>query len=234
MKERKEKFGLWVLMVFLWTILFGSLLSTSEEAIAAAVPDVKIAVAYPLSGALSRNGNLSVQGIKAAIGWVNDNGGIKSLGGAKLVSVIADTGSTLEGAASAMERVCRDPDIIMAVGSWASSLTLATTEVTQRLGIPHFSISFADSLSERGFKWGFYVCAPVSIHGEYGVGNVVRLAQSLGYPVKTAMIAGDNQAHLNLSHGCWVEYYYIWIHILYLLHNRGGISQGSHGPNLFS
>ncbi len=44
------------------------------------------------------------------MGWVNDNGGIKSLGGAKLVPVVGDCGSTVEGTASAMERICRDPE----------------------------------------------------------------------------------------------------------------------------
>ena len=102
----------------------------------AAVPDIKIACVYPLSGAFSRNGNLKFQGVKAAMGWVNDRGGIKSLGGAKLVPVVADCASTVEGAASAMERLCRDPEIVMALGSWASSFTMSSTEVTERLGIP--------------------------------------------------------------------------------------------------
>jgi len=105
------------------------LVLTNVNAAMAASPvkDIKIAVAYPLSGGLSRSGNLTVQSVKAAMGWVNDNGGIKSLGGAKLVPVIADTGSAVETAASAMDRLCRDPEIVMAMGSWASSLTLAVT-----------------------------------------------------------------------------------------------------------
>jgi ABC-type branched-subunit amino acid transport system substrate-binding protein len=67
-----------------------------QNATAASPPDIKIAVVYPLSGALSRNGNLTLQGVKAAMGWVNDNGGIKSLGGAKSVPVVADSASTVE------------------------------------------------------------------------------------------------------------------------------------------
>jgi branched-chain amino acid transport system substrate-binding protein len=166
----------------------------TDVVIAAAVPDLKIAVVYPLSGALSRNGNLTLQGAKAAMGWVNDNGGIKSLRGAKLVPVVADSGSTVEGAASAMERVCRDPEIVMAIGSWASSLTLSATEITERLGIPHFSISSADSLHERGFKWGFYVSPPMSVYGDLGLANVIKLAREAGDVPKTAMAVGDNGA----------------------------------------
>jgi branched-chain amino acid transport system substrate-binding protein len=156
--------------------------------------DIKIAAVYPLSGAFSRNGNLSVQGLKAAMGWVNDNGGIKSLGGAKLVPVVADCGSTVEGSASAMERVCRDREIVMAMGAWASSFTLSSTEVTERLGIPQFSISFADSLTERGFKWGFYTCPPYTTLSGIFLPKVVELAKNAGKEVKTAMIVGNNQA----------------------------------------
>jgi branched-chain amino acid transport system substrate-binding protein len=169
-------------------------LQINGNSYAESVPDIKIAVVYPLSGALSRNGNLTVQGVKAAMQWVNDNGGIKSLGGAKLIPVIADSGSTVEGAANAMERVTSDPDIIMACGCWASSLTLGATEVTERLGIPHFSISSADALHERGFKWGFYVSPPMSVYGDLGLSNVIQLAKNAGNVPKTAMIVGDNGA----------------------------------------
>ena len=173
----------------------------------AAVPDVKIAVVFPLSGAFSRNGNLTLQGVKAAMGWVNDNGGIKSLGGAKLVPVIADSGSTVEGAANAMARVCGDSDILMACGCWASSLTLAATEVTERVGIPHFSISSADALHERGFKWGFYVSPPMSVYGELGLSNVIKLAEAAGKRPKTALIMGDNGASSRMFYESAKKYF---------------------------
>jgi branched-chain amino acid transport system substrate-binding protein len=181
-------------MIFVFAGVFSGVLYTPESTMAADVPDIKIAVVYPLSGALSRNGNLMVQGIKASMGWVNDNGGIKSLGGAKLVPVVADSGSTVEGAASAMDRVCRDRDILTAVGCWASSFTLAATEITERLGIPQFSISFTDTLHDRGFKWGFYVSPPSSVFGNLGITRAIDLAKSLGNPPKTAMLISDNQA----------------------------------------
>jgi branched-chain amino acid transport system substrate-binding protein len=159
-----------------------------------AAPDIKIATVFPLSGAFSRNGNLSLQGAKAAMGWVNDNGGIKSLSGAKLVPVVADCGSTVEGTASAMERICRDPSIVMALGAWASSFTMSSTEVTERLGIPQFSISFADALTARGFKWGFYTCPPYTTLSGIFLPKVLELAKNAGKEVKAAMIVGNNQA----------------------------------------
>jgi branched-chain amino acid transport system substrate-binding protein len=194
MKEKKEKFDLWVLFILVFTVIFAGLTYTSEEVSAASIQDIKIACAYPMSGPLSRNGNFVVQGIKAAMGWVNDNGGIKSLGGAKLVPIIADSGSTPEGAASAMARLCKDPDIVMAMGSWAGSLTLASTEVTERLGIPHFSTSWIDKLHQRGFKWAFYVNPPSSRIGYLGGSNLMNIYKELGGAPKTFMCVSDTMA----------------------------------------
>ena len=178
--------------------LFGVMLSTftlaGGPASAESAKDIKIAVVYPLSGAFSRNGNLTLQGAKAMMNWVNKNGGIKSLGGAKLVPVVADCGSTVEGAASAMERLSRDPDIVMAIGAWASSFTMSSTEVTERLGIPQFSVSFADSLHTRGFKYGFYPNSPYSTLTKSAIPQILDLAKSAGKEIKTAMIVGNNQA----------------------------------------
>ena len=193
MDKKKMKSCLWVLIVLGFAMILGDFLNASTEA-AAAEPDVKIAVVLPLSGAYSRNGNLKLQSIKAAMGWVNDNGGIKSLGCAKMVPVIADTGSSVEGVASGTERVCRDPEISMALGSWASSFTMASTEVTERLGIPQFTISFADSLHQRKFKYGFYVSPPYATLSGVGVPKVIEVAKKAGKTIKTAMIVGNNQA----------------------------------------
>jgi branched-chain amino acid transport system substrate-binding protein len=176
-------------------VIFGGFIFGYKRKVAmTAAPDIKIAVVYPLSGAFSRNGNLTVQGIKAALGWVNDHGGIKSLGGAKLVPVIGDCGSTVEGSASAMERVCRDPEIVVAIGSWASSFSMSSTEVTERLGIPQFSEGFADSLTERGLKWSFYPNPPYSTLSAIVLPQVIELAKNAGKSIKTAMIVGNNQA----------------------------------------
>ncbi len=192
MKSRGRFLSVCFIIVLGVTVILGSYWVTGK--VSAAPKDIKIGAIYPLSGAPARNGNLMIQGIKAALGWVNDNGGIKSLGGAKLVPVIADTGATVEGVASATERVCRDPDILVVMGSWASSFTMSSTEVTERLGIPQFSISYSDALSQRGFKYGFYVSPPSSSQADLGLANVINLGRGAGQIIKTAMLIGDNQA----------------------------------------
>jgi branched-chain amino acid transport system substrate-binding protein len=71
---------------------------------------------------------------------------------------------------------------------------MSGTEITERLGVPQFAVSFSDALHKRGFKWGFYVVAPSSAQGKMGLANVVNLGRNAGQEIKTAMIVGDNQA----------------------------------------
>ena len=62
----------------------------AKKAIAADPLPIKVAVVDALSGAYSRNGNLVVQNSKGMMDLINVKGGIKSLGGAKLVAVVGD------------------------------------------------------------------------------------------------------------------------------------------------
>lgn len=125
------------------------------------------------------------------MGWVNDNGGIKALGGAKLVPLVADAGTSAESAGSAMERLCSDPDVKLAIGCWSSAMTMATTEITERLKIPQFSESLADALNQRGYKYGFYFVTSTSDEMTLGLGAALGLYTTGGKKITTAMLVGD-------------------------------------------
>ncbi|PON13740.1 hypothetical protein C2W62_32740 [Candidatus Entotheonella serta] len=106
-----------------------------------AAEDVKIAVIVPLSGRWARQGELYKAGSEMAVAEINDQGGIKALGGAKLVLVPADAGDSVQKATSAAQRVLNRGKITAAQGSWLSSFTLGATEVSERLGIPWLTLS---------------------------------------------------------------------------------------------
>src|SRR5262245_42854197 len=119
---------------------------------APAADDVKIALVAPLSGRWARQGQLKKMGADMAIEEINSQGGIKALGGAKLVLREADAGDSVEKAVSAAQRVLTREKISAGIGSWLSSFTLGVTEVAERLQVPWLSLSYADSITERGFK----------------------------------------------------------------------------------
>src|SRR4030095_15477236 len=122
---------------------------------ALAAEDVKIALVVPLSGRWARQGQLKKMGAEMAIDEINAQGGIKALGGAKIVLREADAGDSVEKAVSAAQRVLTREKISAGIGSWLSSFTLGVTEVAERLQVPWLTLSYADSITERGFKYTF-------------------------------------------------------------------------------
>jgi branched-chain amino acid transport system substrate-binding protein len=180
----------WLLALLL--VASGGLTLKNQDATAAEVPPVKVAVVDALSGAYSRNGNLAVQSTKAMMKWVNDRGGIKSLGGAKLVPVIGDCKSTVEGAASAMERIARDPEILIAQATWGSSFSMAATEVTERMGIPGFSGGFSEKITERKFKYVFAVYPGFQDQMKIAMPVILDMFKNAGKEIKTQFIASSN------------------------------------------
>src|SRR5262250_1182491 len=118
--------------------------------------EVKIALVVPLSGPWARQGILEQMGAELAIDDVNNSGGIKALGGAKMKLVLYDTGDTAEKAKNAAQRlVAQEPDVVGGMGCWLSTFTLAATEVTERAELPWLTLSYSDLITGRGFKYIF-------------------------------------------------------------------------------
>jgi branched-chain amino acid transport system substrate-binding protein len=127
----------------------GYLRSSSAQA-----REVPVALIAPISGPMARQGDLMQIGAKLAVEDINAAGGIKVLGGAKLRLVVLDAGDKVETAKNAAQRLlANEPDVVAGTGAWNSSFTLAITEVTERAGLPWVTLSYADQITERGFKF---------------------------------------------------------------------------------
>ncbi|SHH20286.1 ABC transporter substrate-binding protein [Pollutimonas bauzanensis] len=157
---------------------------------------VKVAVIVPLSGPWARSGEVHLMGAKAAVEDINASGGIKALGGAKMELVVADAGDSIEKSKNAAQRlVAQEPDLIGGTGAFLSSFTLAITEVTERASLPWLTLSYADSLTSRGYKYVFQTSAPASVQSESMLPIITKLAQQVtGKPAKTVGIVMDNTA----------------------------------------
>src|SRR2546429_5456454 len=163
-------------------------------ATAPAAEDLKIALVVPLSGRWARQGQLKKMGAEMAIAEVNAQGGIKSIGGAKIVLREADAGDSVEKAVSAAQRALTREKISAGIGSWLSSFTLGVTEVAERLEVPWFTLSYADSITERGFKYTFQTSPVSSVQAEQALELVVDLAKRNKETLRQAAIVGDNTA----------------------------------------
>jgi branched-chain amino acid transport system substrate-binding protein len=158
--------------------------------------EVKIALLVPLSGPWARQGILKQMGAELAIDDVNNSGGIKALGGAKMKLVLYDTGDSAEKAKNAAQRlVAQEPDVVGGMGSWLSSFTLAVTEVTERADMPWLTLSYSDLITGRGFKYVFQSSPTAESQATALLPRVVDLAtkSGAGKPTKVAFV-GDNSA----------------------------------------
>jgi branched-chain amino acid transport system substrate-binding protein len=161
---------------------------------ALAAEDFKIALVVPLSGRWARQGQLKKMGAEMAIEEINSQGGIKTLGGAKIVLREADAGDSVEKAVSAAQRVLTREKISAGIGSWLSSFTLGVTEVAERLQVPWLSLSYADNITERGFKYTFQTSPVSSVQAEQALDLVVDIGKKNNRPIKKAALVGDNTA----------------------------------------
>ncbi|MEZ5818731.1 MAG: ABC transporter substrate-binding protein [Hyphomicrobiaceae bacterium] len=158
--------------------------------------EVKVALIAPLSGPWARQGALMKMGADLAIKHINAEGGIKSLGGAKMTLAVLDAGDSAEKAKNAAQRlVSSEPDVVAGVGSWLSSFTLAITEVTERADLPWLTLSYSDQLTLRGFKNIFATSLPASFMAAETVPTALKLAEKeTGKRPKTISIINDNTA----------------------------------------
>jgi branched-chain amino acid transport system substrate-binding protein len=163
-------------------------------AVARAAEELKIALVVPLSGRWARQGQLKKMGAEMAIHEINAQGGIKSLGGAKIVLREADAGDSVEKAVSAAQRALSREKISAGIGSWLSSFTLGVTEVAERLQVPWFTLSYADNITERGFQYTFQSSPVSSLQAEQALDLALDLAKRNNQPIKKAALVGDNTA----------------------------------------
>ena len=157
---------------------------------------VKVAVICPLSGPWARQGTLVKWGAETAIAEINAAGGIKAMGGAKLELVQIDAGDSAEKAKNAAQRlVAQEPDVVGGMGAWLSTFTLAVTEVTERAQIPWLTLSYADSITDRGFKYVFQSSMPAGKQSIETLPTVMALAKAAtGKVPQSVGVIGDNTA----------------------------------------
>lgn len=158
--------------------------------------EIKVAVIAPISGPWARPGQLIQMGAQMAVDEINATGGIKSQGGAKLKLVVADAGDSAEKAKNAAQRlIASEPDLVGGTGAWLSSFTLAVTEVTERAQIPWLTLSYADNITDRGFKYVFQTSPVASVQSMASIPALMELAKlATGKLPTTVGVIGDNTA----------------------------------------
>jgi len=121
---------------------------------------VKVGNIEPLSGPSASVGQQGKCARDLAVEEINAAGGIKSLGGAKIEMVYADSESKPDKGVAEAERLINTEKVNVLTGCWNSAVTYPTTAVAERYGIPFIvPVSVADKITEQGFKTVFRIAA---------------------------------------------------------------------------
>jgi branched-chain amino acid transport system substrate-binding protein len=155
------------------------------------VSEVNVAALFPLSGDLARPGETCLNAAKLGADDINEAGGIKALGGAKINLVSSDLRSDDKVTRTETERVLTGQKITAVNGCYASALSLVASEVTEREKVPIVTGSITNPLIERGFKYIFQVAPRASQFGE----AQVKLAQEVAGDQRRVAVVYENTAY---------------------------------------
>jgi branched-chain amino acid transport system substrate-binding protein len=136
---------------FLFKTAGGALVTAAFGAIPLrgwAAEPVNIGALYPVTGSFAQIGQACVNAAKLAVEMVNDAGGIKSLGGAKLNLVLSDVQSDTTVTRTETDRLISGNKLSAIHGCYASALTLIASEVAERAKVPIITGSSTDMLNK--------------------------------------------------------------------------------------
>ena len=164
--------------------------------VGAQTKEIEVGLIAPMSGPWARQGQVMKVAADLAIEKINAEGGIKSMGGAKLKLAVFDAGDSVEKAKNAAQRmVAEAPNLIGATGAYLSSFTLAVTEVTERAQLPVLTFSYSDMITSRGFKYVFQTSATGNQQAEGSLPALLDMAEkATGKRPKSIGIVMDNTA----------------------------------------
>lgn len=173
---------------------------TATGAAALAMPSVlraqtktiKIGILQPVTGALAYDGQQGQIGAEAAIKAINDAGGIKSMGGAKLEMVFGDARSTPEGGTAEVERMQAE-GVVGIVGGFASPICLAASQAAARYDLPYIvDVGVADSIVTRGLKNTFRFGPGFGMVTKTALANLAKLNEEAGKPAKSVVLVHED------------------------------------------
>lgn len=178
------------------TVLSGLAAATGTLAapglLRAQAPAIKVGILQPVTGALAFDGQQGLLGAEAALKAINDAGGIKALGGAKLEMVFGDARSTPEGGTAEVERMQAE-NVVAIVGGYASAICLATTQAAARYDLPYVvDVGVTDAIVNRALKNTFRFGPGFGTVTQQAMDNLTKINEAAGKPAKTVMLVHED------------------------------------------
>jgi branched-chain amino acid transport system substrate-binding protein len=160
---------------------------------AATTNQVKIGIILPLSGSSAMTGSFLRHAIELIINRVNATGGIKSLKGAKIVPVWADSVGKPENGTSEAERLILKEKVCAILGSYSSAVCVTSAAVAERYKTPFVVvIGIKDSLTNGDYKFVFRPTGNMTMESRSCVDYLMDAAKGAGDTVKSTALIYEN------------------------------------------
>lgn len=199
----------------IWAVAFIAMLAMSIAAGVAAcggdgdsgggggASEIKIGTLYPVSGDLAKLGDQCLSGVKLAVEEINAAGGIKSMGGAKLTLVEADSQGKPDVAISEVERLAQQDNVAAILGTYQSSVALPATQAAERQQVPMLiTTAVADAITDKGYKYIFRICPKASWYAKDQIAFGQAMPDLGGPTIKTvALLHEDTDFGQSTSEG---------------------------------
>jgi branched-chain amino acid transport system substrate-binding protein len=169
---------------------------TAFPIVGRAAETVNIGALYPVTGSMAQIGVGCVNAAKLAVQMVNDAGGIKSLGGAKLNLVVSDIQSDTTVTRTETDRLITGNKLSAIHGCFASALTLIASEVTERAKMPLLTGSSSDQLN----KGRSYTFTPFARASQFALAQL-RMSRLISDKPKVAVIFENTAFGTSTSNG---------------------------------
>jgi branched-chain amino acid transport system substrate-binding protein len=193
-------------------------------------PEIVVGAPNSLTGGFSENGQRAVWGFLIAIEQINREGGIRSMGGAKLKPIVADT--TTENptqGASVTRRIIDQDHAVLLFGSTASAITLASQVEAEKSQVPIITSSYADPLVQRGMKYTFKITAPGSQSWNFAMDALVDMikAERGAAPKSCGIFMGSDAVSMSVAKTLPLEAQRIGLPIVSQVNFQGNLTDPS-------
>src|ERR1700691_4404092 len=169
---------------------------TAFPRISRAAETVSIGGLYPVTGSGAQIGQGCASAAKLAVQMVNDAGGIKSLGGAKLNLIISDVQSDTTVTRTETDRLISSYKPAAIHGCFASALTLIASEVAERAKVRLLTGSSSNQLN----KGRHYTFTPFSRASQFALAQL-QMSKLVSDKPKVAVVFENTAFGASTSNG---------------------------------
>lgn len=161
---------------------------------------ITIGVIAPFSGSYQDDGKENLRGVEVAVNQINAQGGIKSLGGAKLKIVSVDATTTGGSAASAAAAQLAADSPAFVISGPVSAPALPGAPVFERARTPECTDAFSDKLTSSGYRYLFELPPPGSVIAKGAVPGFLETVNLVApNATKVAVVYDSNPSQQTLT-----------------------------------